>query len=188
MTVTKRNYALSSLSVRWNCHIPRIHFNTLLKMMYRTKDVNGSFAFFTTFIIANFSKNINIYSVVWCLFLSVGIVLCLVDLILRVGSSIYRNLMAAQKLKTITEQWFTCWLRNPRANKLYFAFEFIIFYKKFAKWTQHFYLLHFNFVVVISDSCDIFEMLLLPSIPVFRANRGAINVLFKDNNSDKKTI
>lgn len=62
----EKNQLIGSLWVSYDCHIPRFYFNTLLKMMYGIRDVNGSFLFFTTFII-NFStqqkENINIYSV-----------------------------------------------------------------------------------------------------------------------------
>lgn len=102
-------------------------------MMYRTKDVNGSFVFFTTFIIANFSKKYKYLFRCLVFIFVVGIVLCPLHSTLRVGSSIYRDLMAAQKSKTITEQRITRWLRIARANKLHCIWISPLFHKNWRK-------------------------------------------------------
>lgn len=91
-------YAITqhTIAFAWNSHIPRCHFNTLLKMTYRNKGYKWLICFFTTFI-TNFSQNINIYSLVRCCFIRISTrwSFLLNESSLYDACDIYRDIMAS---------------------------------------------------------------------------------------------
>lgn len=96
-TTTKHTIAFALDS-----QIPRCHFNTLLKMMYRNKGCKWLICFFTTFI-TNFSQNINIYSPFRCCFIRISSKVFF-SYAVAYARNIYRNIM-------VSSAPIICWLR-----------------------------------------------------------------------------